>query len=382
MYSKIVNPKTGRKVSVTSRLGKSIVRKYLNVLTGGTQRVHQVPPRALGPVAPIVVAPTSAPPAPYNGGNIPWYYTGERQLLRDGWSMTTLGAGVRVSGTPAYYFKTHPNPYSISTTNIYWGPLYYHNDGTYRSNNSREAAMMKQQYMAMKFPGASWNQEAATLPKAPAIPTEHPRELQHQLILIKPLQALQTGAAIAPHNHAVSSSALPQRGEVLGFKWSNPDGTGSPSSSSSLVGGVVYPITKDQWINEQLNLPNTDRHYSLAPRQRELAKQKLKIKRGLTGRREATRMVAHVKDLPVNDDVLGQVLGYLSSSAVADSTQRQYIKRRTRRDAALRAAAEEESASAAESPAEEVQEVSYENLARGPIPKDIMDRYGLREYDY
>ena len=42
--------------------------------------------------------------------------------------------------------------------------------------------MMKQQYMAMKFPGASWNQEAATLPKAPAIPTEHPRELHHQLI--------------------------------------------------------------------------------------------------------------------------------------------------------------------------------------------------------
>ena len=66
-------------------------------------------------------------------------------------------------------------------------------------------------------------------------------------------------------------------------------------------------------------------------------------------------MVAHVKDLPVNDDVLGQVLGYLSSSAVADSTQRQYIKRRTRRDAALRAAAEEESVGAAESLAEEVE---------------------------
>uniref|UniRef100_A0A6C0B630 Uncharacterized protein n=1 Tax=viral metagenome TaxID=1070528 RepID=A0A6C0B630_9ZZZZ len=37
MYSKIVNPKTGRKVSVTSRLGKSIIRKYLNVLSGGTK---------------------------------------------------------------------------------------------------------------------------------------------------------------------------------------------------------------------------------------------------------------------------------------------------------------------------------------------------------
>ena len=31
---------------------------------------------------------------------------------------------------------------------------------------------------------------------------------------------------------------------------------------------------------------------------------------------------------------------------------------------------------------EEVKEVSYENLARGPIPAPIMERYGLNEYDY
>lgn len=36
MYSKIVNSKTGQKVSVTSRLGKNILEKYLNVLTGGS----------------------------------------------------------------------------------------------------------------------------------------------------------------------------------------------------------------------------------------------------------------------------------------------------------------------------------------------------------
>ena len=35
MYSKIVNPKTGRKVSVKSRLGKNILRKYLFILNGG-----------------------------------------------------------------------------------------------------------------------------------------------------------------------------------------------------------------------------------------------------------------------------------------------------------------------------------------------------------
>ena len=35
MYSKIVNPKTGRQVSVKSRLGKDILRKYLFILSGG-----------------------------------------------------------------------------------------------------------------------------------------------------------------------------------------------------------------------------------------------------------------------------------------------------------------------------------------------------------
>ena len=35
MYSKIVNPKTGRRVSITSRLGKEILRNYLSVLVGG-----------------------------------------------------------------------------------------------------------------------------------------------------------------------------------------------------------------------------------------------------------------------------------------------------------------------------------------------------------
>ncbi len=36
MYSKIVNPKTGRKVSVNGRLGKRILRNYLIFLSGGT----------------------------------------------------------------------------------------------------------------------------------------------------------------------------------------------------------------------------------------------------------------------------------------------------------------------------------------------------------
>ena len=35
MYSKIVNPITGRKVSITGRLGRKILRRYLNILSGG-----------------------------------------------------------------------------------------------------------------------------------------------------------------------------------------------------------------------------------------------------------------------------------------------------------------------------------------------------------
>ena len=37
MYSKIVNPKTGRRVSITSRLGKEILRNYLSILVGGEE---------------------------------------------------------------------------------------------------------------------------------------------------------------------------------------------------------------------------------------------------------------------------------------------------------------------------------------------------------
>ena len=36
MYSKIVNPKTGRKVNVNSVFGRKILRKYLSVLEGGS----------------------------------------------------------------------------------------------------------------------------------------------------------------------------------------------------------------------------------------------------------------------------------------------------------------------------------------------------------
>ena len=45
MYSKIANPKTGRMISVNSKLGQEILRNYLNVLEGGGVRGR--PPAAL-----------------------------------------------------------------------------------------------------------------------------------------------------------------------------------------------------------------------------------------------------------------------------------------------------------------------------------------------
>lgn len=35
MYSKIINPKTGRKVNVSGKLGRSIIRNYLTILNAG-----------------------------------------------------------------------------------------------------------------------------------------------------------------------------------------------------------------------------------------------------------------------------------------------------------------------------------------------------------
>ena len=41
MYSKIINPKTGRKVKVTGVLGRKILQNYLNYLNGGVA-VHTI----------------------------------------------------------------------------------------------------------------------------------------------------------------------------------------------------------------------------------------------------------------------------------------------------------------------------------------------------
>tara|TARA_B110000211_G_scaffold210528_1_gene248681 strand:- start:8409 stop:8672 length:264 start_codon:yes stop_codon:yes gene_type:complete len=36
MYSKIVNPATGRKISINSKKGKAVLKNYINIVSGGS----------------------------------------------------------------------------------------------------------------------------------------------------------------------------------------------------------------------------------------------------------------------------------------------------------------------------------------------------------
>ena len=42
MWNKIVNPKTGRKVNVTSKIGKSVLRNYMNQLGGNNVLIPEI----------------------------------------------------------------------------------------------------------------------------------------------------------------------------------------------------------------------------------------------------------------------------------------------------------------------------------------------------
>ena len=60
MYSKITNPITGRKVSITGKLGRKILKDYLTVLNGGTSSPPS--PKVLVASTPAA-SPTSTPAA-------------------------------------------------------------------------------------------------------------------------------------------------------------------------------------------------------------------------------------------------------------------------------------------------------------------------------
>ena len=57
MYSKITNPKTGAQVQIKSKLGKRILRNYLNVLSGGAHLDGEGGPAERWEIHPSLVTP-------------------------------------------------------------------------------------------------------------------------------------------------------------------------------------------------------------------------------------------------------------------------------------------------------------------------------------
>ena len=145
-----------------------------------------------------------------------------------------------------YYFKI-----MISGNYVYHGPLYLSSDGTYRSNNSRDANIMYQKGLLEAEPTmyhASWNAPFKTLPvvEIPYSPTtrSEPVDKFYRLIILQPLSP-------PPHTH------LPLRrpanyGHVLYFRWSNSTGNGQYMSGATTTPlGIMEYISEITWIKEQ-----------------------------------------------------------------------------------------------------------------------------------
>lgn len=140
-----------------------------------------------------------------------------------------------------YYFKIkHGRKY------LYHGPLYLHEDGTYRSNNSREANMMyqkglldKKNEMYPKF----WNAPFATLPVITHQPDLTPVDKFYRLIVIQPNPEKK-------YTTSVSYNYL-RNGQILYFRWDNSDRNGRFVAGGTIDSGIIDPISETTWINEQ-----------------------------------------------------------------------------------------------------------------------------------
>ena len=93
-YSKIINPETGKKIAVKSKLGKRILRKYLSVLKGGAAFFGQSPgqpgywngqgktPFGYPTTAPPVFGAGAAPAVPQQQQLSDHWESNERKVLR------------------------------------------------------------------------------------------------------------------------------------------------------------------------------------------------------------------------------------------------------------------------------------------------------------
>jgi len=118
MYSKIVNPKTGRKVSTKSKLGQSILRNYINLLTRAAPQGFPslvVPPIPMGASKPVFIRDflpimdAEWPNGPHGpGSSIPWTSLAKLHALSSsGWSG-------RFGDLTIAHFKTDPHSVFIN----------------------------------------------------------------------------------------------------------------------------------------------------------------------------------------------------------------------------------------------------------------------------
>ena len=239
---------------------------------------------------------------------IPWSYTGA--------NVPAIHTVTQIS-TDKYYFKI-----MISDNYVYHGPLYLSSDGTYRSNNSRDANIMYQKGLLNTEPTMypnSWNAPFKTLPvvESPYSLTARvePVDKYYRLIILQP-RSRATSAARPPH--------LPPRwrssyGHILYFRWDNSVGTGQYVTGGTITPvGIMESISEITWIREQTRgvyQPAYNLAYIQLVKQRNLNKQVYRIikKRNkrtqlkALGKSAAKWAIRNLNTVTVNDFKKGRV---------------------------------------------------------------------------
>ena len=191
-----------------------------------------------------------------------------------------------------YYFKIKP----YTGKYLYHGPLYLHDDGTYRSNNSREANMMYQKGLLdtkTTNDPILWNAPFATLPvitpQSDLTNKMPPIDKFYRLIIIQPNPEKK-------YTHSVSYNYL-RSGKILYFRWNNSDRTGGFVSGGSIASGILEPISETTWINDQTKRncqPAFNLAYCKLVDQRNLAKHVNKL---IKKRKRRSQLKALVKSI-------------------------------------------------------------------------------------
>jgi len=171
-------------------------------------------------------------------------FTSTPLYLHESSATVQLSPGVttpKQSSQNKFYFKIkHGRDY------LYHGPLYLHEDGTYRSNNAREANMMYQKGLLDKktemYP-KFWNSPFATLPVIAHQSDSTPVDKFYRLIVIQPNPEKK-------YTTSVSYKYL-KRGKILYFRWDNSDRNGQFVAGGSVDSGIIEPINETTWIKEQ-----------------------------------------------------------------------------------------------------------------------------------